>query len=91
MEGNIWSELIRTTEQLESMLYPRMLAMAERAWHRASWEGIVDDHVRERLRLEDWELFANSLGHRELSRLEGMKINYYLPPPGAVYVYTKII
>ncbi|KAK2140752.1 hypothetical protein LSH36_1259g00011 [Paralvinella palmiformis] len=84
MEGNIWSELIRTTEQLESMLYPRMLAMAERAWHRASWEGIVDDHVRERLRLEDWELFANSLGHRELSRLEGMKINYYLPPPGAV-------
>ena len=84
MEGHIWSELIRTNGQLESMLFPRMLALAERAWHQASWEGIVDDHVRERLRLEDWESFANSLGHKELSRLEGLKINYYLPPPGAM-------
>ena len=86
MQGHLWTETIRNTDQLEEMLYPRLLALAERSWHRASWEGVLDDHVRERLRLEDWESFANSLGHKELSRLEGLKISYYLPPPGALYV-----
>lgn len=83
----MWSETIRTPGHLEPMLYPRLLALAERAWHRAPWEGVDDPALRERLRLEDWETFANSLGHKELGRLEGQRIAYYLPPPGALYVY----
>jgi N-acetyl-beta-hexosaminidase len=48
MQGQLWSELIRTTEQLEYMTFPRLQALAERAWHRALWEktdevGIVLD------------------------------------------------
>ena len=39
----MWSELVRTPERMHSMLFPRLLAVAERAWHQAVWEGEVVD------------------------------------------------
>ena len=33
-----WSETVRTDEQWECMLFPRLFAVAERAWHVAEWE-----------------------------------------------------
>lgn len=46
MEGQIWSETIRTREQLEYMAFPRMIALAERAWHRDDWElYYIEDRV----------------------------------------------
>jgi hypothetical protein len=43
-------------------------ALAERAWHRAFWEktGNVYDMKR------DWIEFANTLGYRELPRMENV-------------------
>jgi len=38
MQGQTWSETIRTDGQYYEMAFPRVLAVAERAWHRASWE-----------------------------------------------------
>ena len=33
-----WSETVRTDEQWECMLFPRIFAVAERGWHAAQWE-----------------------------------------------------
>ena len=33
-----WSETVRTDEQWECMLFPRLFAVAERGWHAAEWE-----------------------------------------------------
>ena len=45
MQSQLWSEVVRTSEALDSMIFPRLVAMAERAWHRADWET-MDDQVR---------------------------------------------
>ena len=83
MQGHLWSETVRTADQMNAMIFPRMLAMAERAWHKASWEGISDKADRDAKRKEDWVKFANTLGYRELGRLDKMNVAYHVTPPGA--------
>ncbi|MCZ8488100.1 family 20 glycosylhydrolase [Vibrio lentus] len=40
MSAQLWSETVRTDERAncEYMVFPRVLAAAERAWHRADWK-----------------------------------------------------
>ncbi|EGM70558.1 beta-hexosaminidase [Shewanella sp. HN-41] len=42
LQGHLWSEMVQSDEQAEYMLFPRMIALAERAWHRAPWELAYD-------------------------------------------------
>lgn len=80
MQGQLWSETVRTSEQLEQMIYPRLLPLAERAWHQASWEGKKAEQKR---RDSDWQQFATVMAMRELPKLDKAGVAYYLPPPGA--------
>lgn len=84
IEAAMWSELVRTPERMHSMLFPRLLAVAERAWHQAIWEGEKVDKLRKTRRKRNWEQFAIILGTRELKRLEDLGISYYLPRPGVI-------
>ena len=83
MQGHLWSEVIRNEMNMHEMIFPRLLALAERAWHKASWESIADTAARKTEQDKEWTDFANTLGYKELSRLESMGISYYLPVPGA--------
>jgi hexosaminidase len=87
LEGSLWSETVRTRQQLEAMIFPRMLALAERAWHRAPWEPADGADVAARIDRRaldaDWERFANLLGHKELPKLDRARIHYRLEVPGA--------
>ena len=85
LEACLWSEFVRTPERADYMLYPRVLALAERAWHAADWESIVDDEEFDKARQRDWAQFAAALGHRELRRLDQLGVNYRLPRPGVMY------
>ena len=78
IQAHVWTERIRTRSQLDEMLFPRLIAFAERAWHRASWE-----ESSKKPSSADWTTFANKLGQKELKRLESRGIRYYLPVPGA--------
>jgi hexosaminidase len=81
MQGQVWSETIRTPEQLEQMIYPRLLLMAERAWHKAEWEGAHPDTA---LRDRQWAETAHLLAMRELPKLQSQGISVYIPKPGVV-------
>jgi hexosaminidase len=83
MQGQLWSETVRTATQLEQMIYPRLLPMAERAWHQANWEAATADGKR---RDADWQSFARVMAQRELPKLSKAGVSYYLPPPGAVLI-----
>ncbi|XP_067654006.1 uncharacterized protein [Haliotis asinina] len=83
MQGQLWSETVRTQENLFYMIFPRMLALAERAWHKASWEDIMEEETRNAEKRKDWINFANSLGYQELPALDKLNITYRVPPPGA--------
>ena len=74
---------MRTSRQFEGMVYPRLLALAERAWHKASWESETDPVKREAGRQKDWEEWANLMGHKELLRLDELDVHYHILPPGA--------
>ena len=79
IQGQVWSETIRSAEQLEQMIYPRLLALAERAWHKADWEDSANTQQQQ----ADWQLFSQRLGKVELARLQQLGSDFYLPPPGA--------
>ncbi len=82
LQSDIWSETIRSVDHLHSMLFPRMLAMAERGWHQAPWEVEVNLTKRTTLRNDDWRDWVNTLRYKELLRLEKIGVGYYLPLPG---------
>lgn len=81
MQGQLWSETVRTRYQLHSMIYPRIIALAERAWHMAMWEESEEGSASKKQ--DDWQDFLNTLSYKELHRLEERGIHYHLAPPGA--------
>ncbi|HWO13661.1 MAG TPA: family 20 glycosylhydrolase [Polyangiaceae bacterium] len=87
VESAQWSETVRDAEQLEAMLFPRLLAVAERAWHRAAWEpadGMDAAAPIDRDALDaDWQRFANVLGYKELPGLERAGLRHRVEVPGA--------
>ncbi|XP_074608369.1 beta-hexosaminidase-like isoform X3 [Acropora palmata] len=90
MQGHLWTETVRSRDQMFSMIFPRLLALAERAWHKASWEEMDNKEDRDAEKARDWEKFANVLGYRELSRLDRIGVTYRVPPPGASYDDKKL-
>ena len=78
----MFSDLIRTEEEVHYSLFPKLLAVAERSWHKGSWEDTADKTKRDEGRKLDWGIFASKLGHQELPRLEKHNFLYRVPPPG---------
>lgn len=93
LSAQLWSEVVRTDEQMEYMIYPRLISVAERAWHRAAWEqdyqagreykGGETHQVDAKALDKDWARFATLLGGRELAKLDKAGVRYRLPVPGA--------
>lgn len=72
-----------TSEIFDYMLFPRILSVAERAWHKASWEDL-DTPERTQTSFADWEEFANTIAYKEQDRLQSLGIKYRIPLPGAM-------
>lgn len=93
LSGQLWSEAVRTDDQVEYMLFPRILPLAERAWHKAEWEndyqagreyvGGKTQHVSQQNLANDWARFATIVGVKELPRLDRAGVAYRIPVPGA--------
>ncbi len=97
IQGQLWSENTRNDNMAEYKVFPRLYALAERAWHLADWavpynyQGAKynqDTHAfNDELRAQrdvSWQHFANALGQKELRKLEQFDIAYRLPTVGAV-------
>jgi hexosaminidase len=87
IQAQLWSENLRSDELLEYLAFPRIIALAERAWAKApAWAQIENGDERKRQLDADWNQFANRLGQRELPRLDALcgGVLYRLPPPGAI-------
>lgn len=97
IQGQLWSENTRHDALVEHKVFPRLLALAERAWHLASWsvpynyQGAKysqNSHVfttdMQNKRDTNWRLFANTLGQKEFAKLDIDDIKYRLPTVGAV-------
>ncbi|ACY85446.1 beta-N-acetylhexosaminidase [Edwardsiella piscicida] len=93
LSAQLWSEVVRTDEMMEYKIYPRIMAVAERAWHQAGWEqpyqagreykGGETHLVDQQALLQDWQRFANLMGQRELAKMDKSGVAYRVPQPGA--------
>jgi len=103
IQGQLWSENVRTDDMVEHKVFPRLLALAERAWHLADWSvpynyqgakyssqsNNFTDEMKA-TRDKKWSLFANTLGKKEFAKLELAQIDYRLPTVGAVMKAGKL-
>ena len=96
IQGQLWSETVRSEQQAQYLIFPRLLALAERAWHQASWQVPYDyngkrfdkntgffTQVLKTQRDKNWLYFSQTLGFKELAKLEHSGIFYRLPSVGA--------
>ena len=91
LQAQLWSETTRTDAQVDYQLFPRLLALAERAWHRPAWEPAYapgaayahgDGKVDASAIAADWRDFAGRVA-AQLPALERAGVGYRLAPPGA--------
>jgi hexosaminidase len=97
IQAQLWSENTRNDEMAEHKVFPRLLALAERAWYLPNWAVPYDykgvkysqetefftDELKTK-RDQSWHIFANVLGKKEFSKLELSGLDYRLPTVGAV-------
>ena len=87
IQGQLWAENAKGREALEYLVFPKLPGLAERAWaQHPAWAKVSSATARRRSRDKAWNRFANTLGQRDLRRLDFLHggINYRLPLPGAV-------
>jgi hexosaminidase len=72
---------------MEHLLVPRLLALAERAWSPdPAWAKEKDPVKSEKVHQEGLSVFFNTLGKKELPRLDFYNggFGYRIPTPGAI-------
>ncbi|WP_444995789.1 family 20 glycosylhydrolase [Aliikangiella sp. IMCC44359] len=103
IQGHLWGEMTRSDELAEYMIFPRLVALAERAWHRAAWEPEYDHSGRlyssktkyfpkenQLNRDKSWNEFANALAQKELAKMDIEKLMYRIPTVGGIVKENKL-
>ncbi|HYG38295.1 MAG TPA: family 20 glycosylhydrolase [Cytophagales bacterium] len=86
IQGQLWSENVTSIERQQYFIFPKLLAFSEVAWVKTpSWANAKKQPERLQKLDSAYNVFANTLGQRELVRLDaiGEGINYRISPPGA--------
>jgi hexosaminidase len=96
IQAQIWGETVRSDAQANYMLFPRLLAVAERAWHTPQWaesyqngvaysaETTHFDAAQIHAMNADWFSFGHVLSHKAMPQLAKDGIEPRVPLPGAV-------
>lgn len=91
IQAQLWSETVRGDAAVDYMLFPRLLAFAERAWRRPGWQpayqpgesyGYHDPRVDRAAIAAAWRTFAGRVS-AQFALLDRAGIRYRLAPPGA--------
>ncbi|TKB99200.1 family 20 glycosylhydrolase [Pedobacter cryophilus] len=85
IQGLLWSETIKNADQMEYLLLPRLLSLAEQAWAKSpAWAEETDSVKAAQTYNKELAGFFNLLGKRELKRLDYYAggFNYRIPTPG---------
>lgn len=87
VSGQVWTETIKSPEMLEYYIFPKMLGYIERAWvGDPTWSESDNEAEMKSKRMEEWNVFANLIGQREIPRLETILggFNHRIPKPGVI-------
>lgn len=87
VECQLWSETVKGRDMMEYYTLPKLIGFAESAWSaERTWENMSDRSTREKAIQDSWNIFVNTLAHKDLPRLNYLNegYNYRIPLPGAV-------
>ncbi|WP_255156257.1 family 20 glycosylhydrolase [Ferruginibacter sp. HRS2-29] len=87
IQAALWAETIKGPQQLEYMLLPRLLALAERAWQKdPAWANEKDSSSMRKGYNDAWSSFVSITGNSLLPMLDRYNggYNYRIPPAGAI-------
>lgn len=96
IQAQLWSETVRSNNQANYMLFPRLLAVAERAWHTPKWSekykiGVTYspntghfDSTQKNAMKADWHNFTHVLSTKAMPQLVKDGIEPRVPLPGAI-------
>lgn len=96
IQAQLWSETVRSNAQANYMLFPRLLVVAERAWHTPQWTedykaGVSYsgdsghfDITQKNAMNADWNSFNRVLSSKAMPQLVKDGIQPRVPLPGAV-------
>lgn len=94
IQGLLWNENVRTDDQLDYLLLPKLLGVAERAWVKdPSWAGEKNAGLFKQQYNAGWSAFVNLIGKRELPRLDYLSggFKYRIPTAGAKVVGGAVV
>lgn len=81
LSGQIWAETIRSFEQIEYYLFPKVFGLVERAWNaQPSWALSPDSKVY----VDAKRKYNAGIVTYELPRLAKRGINFRVSPPGII-------
>ena len=86
MQGELWSENIRSAADLEYLAFPKMFGLVERAWALdPEWATTNDATKAKSLYSNAWSQFVNVVGKQELTKLNYYQggANFRIPTVGA--------
>jgi hexosaminidase len=86
IQGQLWGENLKGEKVLEYMAFPKLIALAERAWaQEPAWAITTNDGQRNAALNSVWNKFSNTIGQKELPRLDYLfgGVSYRISPPGA--------
>jgi len=87
IEALMWGENLHSNEQLEYLLLPKLLGVAERGWAKdPTWAVEKDNQQFQQLYNNAWSVFVNVIGKRELPRLDYLSggFHYRIPTAGVI-------
>lgn len=103
IQGQLWTETVRSDTQAQYMIYPRLFALAERAWHKPSWhpeynyqgakynkDTQIFSQKHQDLRDLGWQNFSNAIANKELLKLDKQGVFYRLPTLGGRIIGGKL-
>jgi hexosaminidase len=94
VQGLLWSETVKNSARMEYMILPKLLGLAERAWAPdPQWATEKDSEKSAELYDKAWNTFANTLGKKELVKLDYYNggYQYRIPTAGASVVDGAVV
>ncbi len=81
LSGQIWSETIRSFDQIEYYLFPKVFGLVERSWNaKPLWALSSDGNMYANAKCK----YNAGIVNYELPRLAKRKINFRVSPPGLI-------
>lgn len=94
IQAPLWSEVITTESQLEYLMLPKLLGIAERSWAASpEWAEESDAKKSQELYKYAWSEFVNVVAKKELPRLDHYAggFRYRIPEPGVTMRDDKVL